>query len=1758
MKCKWLKALMAFGAIMLVSPLASATYYLTGGPFTDETNWPKTTDYPLTELLDPSGNSTGIYYSTRVSIPSGNWWALSDGSNNFIAGSSTSSDTSVQYSGYCYAAVTNNSKSYAQAFDAENVMVVYDSNLGLMKLVYTDGYSTFYVSGTFNDWGTDISMSLVGDDWYTFNTDSFYNGSAGLKIAAQSSWSNEWGSNGSVISNGVAYMMADKQGGATPSNAYYVSSSSYTSSSDAIKVKFYFHHATGTLIMTKADDPVFTATEYYFLNDATTWDTSKLKDEYLFTEQPDGTYIYKFGSTTWAQNGGDWQGQWFGIAIDGTRYVPDDSNKVTDATSTGDGGWTTINAPTDDTNKWYSWWFGSTFAYENAVAVINPTTGMVRVEEWGTTTNASSLITKVYLYSVADDTTPYATFTASSDGTTFTYSGPVNNVVKDKTTIDAQRYYLVAEAADGTLIEYSVALDPTVAQYWIGTDHAFVLAEREGGNFCFCHETESYFDIKVALTGDQMGLSTLTFTTSPEDSPSTFMPLTAADFADGKAHYFYVGTRTANWRLLPEWEFKSQSDGTYKLSGRLMYPGLFGIAKVDSYADYCKHIYTLYTNIGTDGGAWVTEAEDTHTLKLSNSASASKMEAAEDGASATDYTISNAMMWRWNRRATDDTSFNEFTENPDNAISTAVTNELMMNVAPAYLNSIVLDLSGDTPVITIDASTDRSVVADYLTFTLTGSDIKYEGRYNDSYSVTNKAYWQRMGDTGGWQDSWIQWSGDGQPYIDGNGETLYNTAFDANWLRNHPIFFHEHSRDFYYSSRNLTFYNRDVLDLSADAYKDIYYMHPQVDETGYDIIGNGQTVTNGNFSYIENFIHYTDGTVQEYFEDSNWECYVMKDVWINGDFKIWTGWGGNRQADESISDSEWLGSDNSGTIPVDARWFYENGGHGNYGVSKPVLGGDPTEDSCLNVYGTARDVNQANFMIYTKDASGNEVYATEPMFYKRIILWYDPDKGFSNSVVQLITEAFGPQIQAFRKSGTKNQLEYKWRISVTNTSEAESKLIDHITFNRYTYNDETGGYELDIEDVGPTNYGNGMYASDFVDYTTIPDENLVPQGTYYYEVIVTYVSGTDEETGETTTVEKSAESNTVTIAYGGVPVTAKVDQVLDSEGLYTFDIKITAVPTTSALSMPVYKTVTSGETTTKVLVTVADVVDCYFVVPADTYTTKMCQEKASDLFTELTDDVTVGYATVTKITTGTPCCKRAASSTSSTKSMLPITIPNVAANKGVSETGRSAYKFNVYMMASDADTESWEARYFSVATAQGDVVMPTPAITPSNISIKKTTTGMTSFGDVELMPVGTCDGVTDTEGNLQATEAPIMYTLMNDLSLPVTMDLPKLSNKVTEAGWTIDYTLKLMKGTTVISSQVVNNSNTVVDLSGVMSHVPAALDLTAKTTIGNHSYYGLPGGYTLSLNASAKYFDEIVNTSSTTATGASGSNLAAAQQEDWITPTQSAHVNYNNAQLPDSEGNLWWVRHGNIQYKAFATSGDRSEDCTVLANVPNGDLNLYLGYYIPTSFSTPVNGTWWDTRASNGGVMVPQGGYYGEDSGLNGYTIMGDSYDDSKNNWARIAATEALAGGFIPVQIMPMVQPSAEINTSSQMTIPEAQFVWYIPCYQYSDMSFDFVPSVAASEDDVVTAAISTRSDDDEVGDDDVTPTRTLTAIPLGVLASAPEFNITGTQTGVESISADADGQGAYFTLQGQRVTHPVKGQMYLRVTARGAEKVLY
>lgn len=375
------------------------------------------------------------------------------------------------------------------------------------------------------------------------------------------------------------------------------------------------------------------------------------------------------------------------------------------------------------------------------------------------------------------------------------------------------------------------------------------------------------------------------------------LPLKESDFANGTKHYFLVGTRIGDWRLQPEWELTRQADDSYAISTpRVMYQGRIGVAEVTSYDDYKNGKYTLYYANN------YSIKKDAHNPTMSSTKSI-------------DYYV---------------------TEFKGNGVLATLfladkegfSGDNIMTSKGVVISKITYNASSKE----CDFNYSDEPVSKYITFSLVGSNIKNANLPdNDKTQRSTKFEKSKMNN---WQDAWVQYDENGVPYRDAKGTLFYQTVFQNDWLDKHPTKFNLNlagGRQFDYASRNVVMVNTKAMsakELAEDPYAPLYKRFEK-QENNYlgKVDGDNQLVTindddnNTVYTYKESM----DLNGQGIGRKANWECYVVKDMWIDGSFKVWTGWGGG------IKETE-----NSGAgDPQNARWYYVNGGHGVVGTKYP-------------------------------------------------------------------------------------------------------------------------------------------------------------------------------------------------------------------------------------------------------------------------------------------------------------------------------------------------------------------------------------------------------------------------------------------------------------------------------------------------------------------------------------------------------------------------------------------------------------------------------------------------------------------------------------------------------------------------------------------------------------------------------------------------------------------------------------------------------
>ncbi len=557
------------------------------------------------------------------------------------------------------------------------------------------------------------------------------------------------------------------------------------------------------------------------------------------------------------------------------------------------------------------------------------------------------------------------------------------------------------------------------------------------------------------------------------------MPLSSTDFADGKKHYFLVGERMGEWHLQPEWEFK-EVNGELVLNNRFIYIGAFAVGVVDNYNDYIHHKFTYYCNNRT------FEPDD-----LTNAiAIPGKGRVYDQAKGATRFNPSDVFY------ANFDKTGDYFTGRG------------------TFMSEIKVSLNNDklpTEITFTKGSTEEA--AKQRVFTLVGNQIINQNFNNDS-GIGNTTMHNRGYD--GWFDSWIQYDqATNKPYVDGNGEYLYHTSFTPDYLAASPVQFNLRLADgneFAYTSNNIKFVEWNNLpNLDSDPYKSYYESFGK----RTTISDNGEHIFDDGYDFRLHVECKTDT------EDNRtttladgWNCYVVRDMWIGGDIKFWSGWGGNEDA-------------TNGGYNHLAVWHGPNGGPDiNEGWKYQVKGFDINAGGLDAVL--YKNVARRGSTDYRISEDG------KPAYFNRVILWFNNTAGVNNSYIQFIQESAGPAIfaQTVQNGDKKNHIRYDWYLNkAQNETGSDAKVVSYeiiryrIVDGKPQFTGYPQGQKIDVKDknltVGMLYDGEAAKHLDVTRFLDkgILDENGFAPGLYEYEIYVT-----DEFGGR-----KKAVSNRVAI-----------------------------------------------------------------------------------------------------------------------------------------------------------------------------------------------------------------------------------------------------------------------------------------------------------------------------------------------------------------------------------------------------------------------------------------------------------------------------------------------------------------------------------------------------------------------------------------------------------------------------------------------------
>lgn len=694
----------------------------------------------------------------------------------------------------------------------------------------------------------------------------------------------------------------------------------------------------------------------------------------------------------------------------------------------------------------------------------------------------------LYLYKISDDNSVFEMIGGSPcNGNIYTYTVDIETGMKVvlSSISDATNWDGINGQVDGKYVRYNPAAEINIP----GNDIAFDLNEQTGAYKDGIWRTTQEGRYTITVTWGET--KTLTAICTYVPPTGTHMPLNSADFANGKKHYFLVGERMGEWHLQPEWEFQ-EKDGNLVLEGRYIYNGGFAVGVVDNFKDYVNHTFTYYSQSAE------INIEDAITLPstgatFAQAAGSTRFNPATCYKSTFDTTHSDPY---WHGRG-------------------------------VFMSKIELTLNGEQPATLKFTKGSTEEANKNRVFTLCGDNI-----YNRNYCNTNESnpgkttmYNRGFADNmNGWQEGWIQYDPTtNKPYVDARGEYLYHTSFTPDYLMAHPVLFNQivgssRESEFAYTSNNVQFVEwKNLPNLESDPYKDFYQAF-----SGKKIISSGETVSDKGYNFKLEVECDNPTTTSE----TGWDCYVVRDMWIAGHIKFWTGWGGNTRK-------------TGGATEDGAVWHGPNGGpdtpQKNYGKEEAtyqVKGYDVTSGLPAVLYKNVRNRNNTNYAVTEPNA--------KPVYFNRVVLWFNNTDGVDKSYIQFIQESVGPAIFAKvtknEKDNKDNYITYNWYLNASQNSGAEDEY-DVISYEirRYRVVDNVTtpigypeGEKVDISD-------KNLKVKDFYEgsttmpaFTTHVDTGEVAgrgfaPGRYQYDIYVTY----KDDNGNY--VRKYAMSNRVAI-----------------------------------------------------------------------------------------------------------------------------------------------------------------------------------------------------------------------------------------------------------------------------------------------------------------------------------------------------------------------------------------------------------------------------------------------------------------------------------------------------------------------------------------------------------------------------------------------------------------------------------------------------
>lgn len=1140
---------------------------------------------------------------------------------------------------------------------------------------------------------------------------------------------------------------------------------------------------------------------------------------------------------------------------------------------------------------------------------------------------------------------------------------------------------------------------------------------------------------------------------APVEVSSVNMPLKPADFANGKKHYFLVGSRMADWRLQPEWEFSvDNGNNSLKIDGaRVMYTGRVEIGVVDNYDDYINQRYTRW---GAPNNETIINLS---TRNIDNLVNRQRFEYySADGWRPKD--VADRFIVAENDDFSDKSILGS-----KGAVATSIVLQLKANGDP---DRWYFTIPGD------NAQQAYSAVPEYLTFSLVGDAIGNE------QLVKGNSFKTALGMTG-WQDSWVQYDAQGQPYRDAKGNLMYQTVFQPEWLSAHPSYFNKNitvassaEHLFEYSSRNIVMQNVKSMDLTDDPYAALY---SRFDNDNNKNIGGGRNVNAGDFSYTEDILTWDANDDQTSRWDnrdarncSNWQCFVVKDMWVNGEFKVWTGWGGGKKENEGVTLDD----------PQNPRWYYVNGGHGQgkFGETLPVVhsiqGYDVTQPGVsATVYGTRRDKDGANFKV------DNLTY------FKRVIVWYNPDEDFEKSVIQLIVEKFGPNIKAMRNPDSGSTIDLDWNVPDVTVEEKTIKVKSY-EIERYTIDENGDRHPAGTRGQKPL---DGKTVGDLTDPQLESDTDLTPR-TYQYKIILTFKDGTVRE----------AWSNEVTLYDASAPVQAvsyqrvveagaeDLDGTVAAEKLYSFDAMLDLNISSTALSQS-YDGIPTRDLVSGYLIKIGEtemtdlnVTDLY--VNGKKYDKKFYTDNAKTVYVGGHTQQISGYWMEVPFADFGGEVK------------LNLRWENCAKQ----EPG-PAYNYEVFLIPVETTVSQFAAAQFGSSKTRFEMHIP-------GLDIRWTESGIAQK-DYEGEHGDNCNAAMPMGTHLDATNlhAPVHYTKVNYLyargkmsDVPVTESVRRGFNVITMAGTAGDKLAVVNVDDDFVVENIAIDQCAEVDetfpcerklmrLQGappVLVEAWSAVDYERKTLVA----------------------DETAKRHMGTAAPALG-GIATIVLDPLAAPDFSAdRPAVNGTFMNDANKNRWSVHN---LYMTLALNN-------VSTYAASDELFRTVGFYVaPKEQTVPAAFIPANDKSARGGIVAHdnnKGDF--EIDGLTEYIpFEATAGFNQSNNWSEKAYSQA----HLPV----IVNYYAAKQGDKEMNGTELPAAVTTLTYHYPFMSGDHVLTLTEGTTKEISLADATIA------------------------------------TGIEGVSADADGEVIYYNMQGIRVDNPAEGQVYLMVSPAGVRKVM-